>query len=291
MNYVPSGLRCIVSESRLVLPPEITVLRKRIKERERIKRIKGLAHLWNGPQYALEKYAISRTALDERPEVTFSLQLTDYYTFQATVMSLDQEWGQANVPMTLRKKYLEGSNIYQPIPFLANGFGIALTIISEDRKLVVTHRSEQCGARPGEIDVSVVESVHPGMDTSGPTAVPDLYSTAIRGLREEVGIDLDPNEIIFFGFGVDLQYYQWNLIGMARISQTGEEILNCFSRGVHGKWEAKMLELVCFDPKSTLHIFKKTKSWSTALVAAYWSLVNEYGKKETLSAADEVFNG
>jgi hypothetical protein len=204
-------------------------------------------------------------------------------------MSLDKELLKSGMPMTLRKTYLDRQEIIRPIPFLAIGFGIALAIVTRDRKLIISRRSELCGARPNELDVSIVEGVHPALDTSESNNVPDLYSTATRGSLEELGIHLKSDEISFLGFGVDLKYYQWNLIGIGRCSFKARDILQSISRGACGKWEARSIEFIDFEPDATLSYLKGAETWSTAVVATYWALVNEYGKERTRCAADGIF--
>lgn len=73
----------------LPLPPEIQDIRQGIAKRESLNKERGIPYLWNGPMYALERYAIGRTPNEEHMEASFAFRPTDYFTFQATVCSLD----------------------------------------------------------------------------------------------------------------------------------------------------------------------------------------------------------
>jgi hypothetical protein len=289
MEYTPSTIICRVENKPVSLPPEIAQQYKKIEQRENDKREKGLSSQWNGPLYALSRYAISRTVPDEHLEVIFTFFPTDYFTFQATVMSLDVNLADPPAVVTMRQKHLEGQDIADPKPFLANGFGVALTVITKDNKILLSRRHHTTGARSGELDTSVVEGIHPVFDRLSNARGPDLYRTAIRGADEELGIDLMQEEITFLGFGVDAEYYQWNMIGVARTSDTAQVLLDHRNRGRSGKWEMKKIELIDSDPRTVFDYVKDEKIWSTGLVAIYWALVHEYTKKRVDKAMKEIF--
>jgi len=289
LAYTPETIRCRVEDSPVTLPPEIQALYSAIEQREKAKKDKGQIYLWNGPLYALVSYAIDRTTHYENPGVTFTLRPADYYTFQATVMSLDQNLLKPPANLTLRQKYLQTQDLTRPIPFLANGFGVTLVVITGDRKLILSRRQDVTGARVGELDASIAEGVHPVLDRSSKYRGPDLYRTAIRGAQEELGIALVEDEITFLGFGVDTEYYQWGMLGVAQLSDLSEHVLKNRTRGTGGKWEIRKIEVIDSDPRVVLNYIRQEKIWATGLVAIYWALVHEYGKKRVDAIAREVF--
>jgi len=67
------------------------------------------------------------------------------------------------------------------------------------------------------------------------------------------------------------------------------QVLEKRKSGTGGKWELKTLEIIDSNPKVVLNFIKKEKMWATALVAIYWALVHEYGKKQVDEIAKEVF--
>jgi hypothetical protein len=289
MTYTPDTIKSRIINTPVTLPPEVTPLLNQVKQTEREKERKGLSFHWNGPLYALERYAIGRTVPNEQMEVTFTFRPSDYYTFLATVMSLDENLVRASATVTLRQKYLQGEDLSQPIPFLAHGFGVALVLITKDKKLMLSRRSENAGSRAGELDVSVVEGVHPQKDASITYYGPDVYRTAVRGLLEEVGIPVLQEDVVFLGFGVDVEYYQWNIIGMVRTAKTADEIFESRQRGASGKWETKQFEVIESAPLNVFKFLEQEKIWSTGLVAIYWTLVHEFGKKKVDRAAQAIF--
>ena len=63
---------------------------------------------------------------------------SDYYTYLATVMSLDEyvkdDLGNC---ITVRQKYLSNLDWNVVTPYMATGFGVAISIITSDDVLVV----------------------------------------------------------------------------------------------------------------------------------------------------------
>ena len=289
MVYTPDTLECVVIEEKAELPADVMKLYSEVATTEEEKKAKGLQYRWNGPLYALDSHQVQRTSPYENLALRLWLRITDYYTFMATVLSLDRNLIDPPASLTLRDRYLAYNDPSKPIPFLANGLGVALVIITEDGKLILSRRQETLSARPGELDVSVVEGVHPFHDRHTDHAGPDLYRTAIRGAMEELGVTLLEKDVTFLGFGVDMEYYQWNVIGMAEIAETAQQILERRTRGTAGKWEAHTFESVDAVPRTAFEYLKTNKMWGTGKVAIYWALVKKSGKKRVEEAVRQVF--
>jgi hypothetical protein len=222
-------------------------------------------------------------------EVTFTFRPTDYFTFQATVCSLDVNLMTPPANLTIRQKYLQGADLSRPISFLANGFGVAIAVVTVDKKTLIAKRHGTTGVRPGEVDVAVVEGVHPNLDWSTIHKGPDLYRTAIRGASEELGIQLIQDNITFLGFGIDAQYYQWILLGLAVVDETAQTIIENRKQGAPGKWELISLEPVEFDPEAVFSFLNREKIWSTGLATLYFALVRQYGRIRVNNAAARIF--
>lgn len=273
--YTPLTLSCVVEPAPIKFPPEIDALRSQIEIREENKRLVAEPYHWNGPLFSLKSFSIGRTIPNEDLELRLVFQKTDYYSFQATIQSLDLLLSDGT---TLRKKYLTPPP-HDPVPFLATGFGVAIVLVSSDHKIIFSRRSSQSGTRPGELDVSFVEGVHPDLDRA-PNSCPDIFRTAIRGAGEEVGVDLAEDDILFFGFGVDLEYYQWNILGMAHLNLPADEALQQRTRGSGGKWETHEFLIIDARPDDVWKFMKHEKVWAMGWVALYWTLVHEYGRSK-----------
>ena len=92
-----------VLDQEIELPPDMVGWRAEIEEESARLQAEGRTPLWNGPRYAVETVGISRTALDEQPEIHLRLRPTDYYTFLAA-QQLDRRLSDGTTP---RSRYLD----------------------------------------------------------------------------------------------------------------------------------------------------------------------------------------
>ncbi|MFF5014159.1 hypothetical protein [Streptomyces sp. NPDC001165] len=92
------------------LPADMEPWRDEIAAESEHLRAEGRTPLWNGPRYAVESFDISRTSLDETPEVHLRLRPTDYYTFLAA-QQLDRRLPDGATP---RSRYWIPSSPWPP---------------------------------------------------------------------------------------------------------------------------------------------------------------------------------
>jgi len=274
-EFKAENIECRVIHDDFSLPSELEAIKQEIAAQEIEKESNGLEYRWNGPLYGLAKYRSSRTADKEDMSVLFNFFKTDYFTFLATNMQLNRMLDSGK---TIAEEYIPQNQLEKVQPIIANGFGIVLIVITSDENIILTQRTEISGARGNEVDVSVVEGVHPLLDRHSSNDGPDLFNTAIRGANEELGIIINKDKIKFLGYGIDLEYYQWNMIGYAHVPQTAQEIKDIRSRGTSGKWENTLLVFKNFTAKNVAELIVNEKMWSTAKVALYWTAVRELGK-------------
>jgi hypothetical protein len=215
--------------------------------------------------------------------VLFNFFKTDYFTFLATNMQLNKKLDSGK---RIGEEYIPFEQLENVQPILANGFGIVLVVITSDENIILTQRTGISGARGNEMDISVVEGVHPLLDRHSINDGPDLFNTAVRGANEELGIIINKDIIKFLGYGIDLDFYQWNMIGYAHVPQTAKEIQDIRSRGTSGKWENTLLIFKNFSSKNIAELIVNENMWSTAKVALYWTAVRELGKNNI----DRAFN-
>ena len=105
-----------------------------------------------------------------------------------------------------------------------------------------------------------------------------------------MGVEISQSDIKFLGFGVDMDYYQWGVLGVVYVDRTANEILKDLTRGAKGKWENREVQPIDSDPRTVFEYLKGKKIWSTGLVTIYWALVHKYGKNRVEASAKEVFH-
>jgi hypothetical protein len=296
----PQNVRIDIRSTRAELPMAVSVAKEKLVRQlaASARSNKHIVSSWNSTNMiALTGYRISRTA--EREDSTLHLEacLSDYATFAATVLRLDEEIGTSGtqderVSTTLRRAFLPTNDavidsIRRPLPFLANGVGIALLAFTDDDKVLLTRRRLESRARPGECDVTVVEGIDANFDAGGSGKL-DIYATALRGCREELGVDISTNDVSILAFGVDMTYYQWNFMGMVDIKLTADEVIAQHALHAKDRWEGK-IEYVKLDAATVFEGMRQNKIWDCGLVTAYLALSKKCGARQTREAAEKVF--
>lgn len=272
-QYVPRNIITHFEQASEELPPDLWERRAQIAQQQVEQRARGLPFHWNGQRYSFNRFVISRESSHEDLALDLWFAPSDYYTFLATNMALDD--------VTLRNTYLASVDWSQPVPFFSHSFGVYLLVVTSDHKTLLTYRSKSVGSRPGEYNVSVCEGLSV-VDASGGQA-PDIYKCAERGLSEELGLhiydDWDPEQLLLLSFGVDFWYAQWGLLGMVKVPKSAHEILNYQKVGVKDKLENAQLHLVNFKPDALVEFARTHQPWTPGgLACLYHGLVHEFGR-------------
>lgn len=281
--------------------PEVVLAAKKLMSR----RLNGQAPVrgstvapWNSRTLvALSSYRSSRSGTDESVSLHLETTRTDYATFAATVLNLDQGFVHEDkpgrrVPVVLRHLYFPTRShvdaaVRRPVPFLANGLGVLLLLFTDDNKVILTRRRDSSFARPGERDVSVVEGVHTTHDAIGGGRL-DVVTSATRGCREELGLDVTRNDVRLLALAVDMKFYQWSFFGLVEARCSAHEVLQRHSLHAKDRWEGK-LEVLAAEPAVVLERLKADEAWDSALVCAYLAFCSRVGFSATRKAAQQVF--
>ncbi len=233
-----------VLDDEAVLPPEMAVWRDEIEAGSAQLQAEGRTPVWNGPRYAVEAFGVSRTALDEQPEVHLRLRPTDYYTFLAA-QQLDRRLSDGTTP---RSRYLDPDRPLEAPAFLQCSFAVNIAVVTSDDMLVVSRRSERVRMAPGVWNSSVNEGLSRHIDSSGRSA-PDLYAVCRRGMREELSLEPSEYSLALLAFVLDVDRRHWSAHFYARLkSLTCEGLQARMSRGVADRWEHQTTEFVPFRP-------------------------------------------
>lgn len=286
-QYSPQNIQTHFEPEPEDLPSELQVRVQHVTRLQLENRARGLPFHWNGKRYSLSRFVISREGLEENLALDLWFVPSDYYTFLATNMALDD--------LMLRSQYLGSIDWSKPVPFFSHSFGIYLTVLTVDNKVLLTYRSMEVGSRPGEYNASMCEGLGK-MDAKGKEGgAPDLYSCAARGLTEELGLRVAPDgeteQIRFLSFGVDSWYAQWGLLGLVKVSKTAQEIANYRKAGVKDRAENAQLFTVDFTLNSILSFVLTHQPWAPGgLACLYHVLVHEFGHAAVQHAIQNYSN-
>ncbi|MGA5041595.1 hypothetical protein ACPCA8_31730 [Streptomyces capoamus] len=277
-----------VLDQEIELPADMSGWRAEIEAECARVQSEGGTPLWNGPRYAVESLDVSRTALDERPEVHLRLRPTDYYTFLAA-QQLDRRLADGTTP---RSRYIDPDDPLRAPAFLHCSFAVNIAVVTADDMLVVSRRSDRVRMAPGVWNSSVNEGLSRHIDSSGRSA-PDLHAVARRGMREELAIEPGEYKIELLAFVLDLDKRHWSAHFYAKLEHlTCEGLQSRMSRGVADRWEHQTIDYVPFRPASVIKYLLRTDRihrWAPLAPALFHlALVHVYSRTSVERAAAQV---
>jgi len=285
--YKTGAIKAFVGREDLSLPTEIARRRDEIAslQQDREKR-PGHHSFHDGPMVALSDFKIARNINKEEPLLTLNFLRTSYYAFMATSLRIDDpiETEDGN-KSTLRELYLRNTTYDRPNPLLATSFAVNLAVLTADNYLLYGKRGHNGITNyASSFTVPVNECVNPDKDNDERGDV-DIWKTAIRGAKEELGIEVTADEIEFFTLGVDPALYFYGLTGVIRLKEyTRDGIFNRRSTGeTRDRMELESLFALKIEAKAS-NVFDHTggmRVWHPAgAVALLQALIKEVGAKQ-----------
>jgi hypothetical protein len=180
----------------------------------------------------------------------------------------------------------------QPVPWLASGVGIAGTLYCDGGKSIVcTQRSENETFRSNEFDTSVVEGIAPTRDKDlqeNGLIYPELVLR--RAFKGELGSPIEDIESYIYGYGVDLEYYQWNFLGFGVTNISFEEVVAHWQMADE-KFETRQLLRVPADPTSVARFCSDHRIWSCGIASLYTSLIKMgHSERDVFKSFTAVFS-
>lgn len=220
---------------------------------------------WNAEKIALRRIQVSRTGNVEEPTIDLGFAVTDYASFQV-VAALWEKHFKGNVE---KNQLIHAEHLWDVLPGLSNSFGVNLTVETADDHLLLTQRSAKATSAKNLRHISVNEGMALA-DIDPKTGLPDPYLTALRGMDEELGINLSEepdirNRITFHSLVCDVTRYEWALLGHVNLSQT--KWTNAKIRGFRklgaasDDWETNELSFISLDRKSIEEVLKDDSDW------------------------------
>jgi hypothetical protein len=282
------SIHVLVDAGQVELPDEMRAWVEEIQQEQDRKKAAGQTHFWNGPVYAVTGFSISRTPIDERPEVYLHLIGSDYFTFLAG-QQLDRPFADGSTP---RSRYVPDSADSTTTGFLCSSFGTNVAMVTSDNALIVQLRSNNVGSQPGTWSSSANEALSATLDSRGRTA-PDIYDVMRRGISEELSIDPAEYRLEMVAFTFDTERIQWGATFVGFLHElTANDVVERRSRGVPDKWEHQDLDFVKFEIDTVIrHLLRADRidRWSSiAPPLFYLALVRRYGRAAVERASARV---
>ena len=208
---------------------------------------------WNGPSIGVLSVRTSREGPQEMPVLTVQTCHSDHAAMTATWTMWQQAYDSG-----FRIKHLQDI-----VPGMVNAIGLNATVVTDDRKLILTRRSARVDSGRTGWHISVNEGFLP--TDCGPSGVLDPAVGILRGIHEELGVfGIPAHSVVFHTAMLDVRRYQFGLLGHVDLQGTGIEASTVLAYRQTGltkdRFENDQIELVDWNLDAVVPYLKK-KNW------------------------------
>ena len=210
-----------------------------------------------------------------------SFSPTTYYRAIATNARLDAPLDVGGDTRTLRERYATDVDLrVGPVPELPVFWSVGVSIVTSDGWLLVSQR----GATALDPDVcgpAMAEGANRELDADA-TGAPDQLGVVRRGLLEELGIGLGPDELTWLSLSASADTLHYALIGRVDTPLTLREV-ESRAAGATDAWETKQLLAVEFSPGAVARFCADRQFSAFGLATVVNTLLHEYGEARTVA--------
>jgi transcriptional regulator with XRE-family HTH domain len=246
---------------------------------------------YNSDGYKLARFHVSsRIGSTEESKLTLHFAPTDFFRMLVTDQRLDVPLTAAGRTYTLRERYAGDVDLrVAPVPQLATHWGVGLGVVTRDGLLLISERGNTA-VDPHVYFPAVAEGATRPMDATS-TGAPDHFTTARRGVQEELGVELQPSELTWLSFGANSYLCEYGLIGVINTGHTLRDIESHRSVGAaKDSWETKRLHAMEFSPRAVARFCSEPdRRFSPfALITLVHALLHQFGVAETARAFEDA---
>ena len=235
---------------------------------------------WDGPGYKLVQFHVSSRAGEaEDSRLVLHFARTTYFRMLVTDQRLDVPLTSGGRTYTLRERYASQADLrIAPVPELATHWGIGLSVVTADRQLLVSQRGNTA-VDPFVFFPAMAEGASRHHDAAA-NGAPDHDHIAARGMREELGIEIEPGQLTWLSFGANSVLCEYGLIGRVDTDMTAAEIeIRRTTGAAEDSWETRQLHAIPFSPPDVARFLsERSRNFSAfALIAIMHTLMHEFG--------------
>lgn len=196
---------------------------------------------WNGDSLAVDAIGTRRTATDERPVLHLAMAPSDFAAAQVCTNRWTDAFDAGSVELP--------SDLDVPIPGMVNAVGLNATLVTDDGMLVLVRRSTRATSGRTGFHISVNEGMQE-RDRDLRRSL-DPHVGLVRGVREELGIEIDTASVRLHTAMFDVRRYQFGLLGHIDLAGSGITAADVLLARRHGlaqdKFENGSLSLVPWE--------------------------------------------
>lgn len=234
---------------------------------------------FDGDILAVRDIQVTRTPNIELPRWLIILKKNSYYNYMSLLKNLDapaaDEKGRRR---TIRKQFLliEDYNPRHPPPFI-NHFGVssAVHLRKEDRLVFAKRGATEL--LPESFGAAVGEGLHPTKDIrSCQDPSSSVVNCALRGVKEELGLEISPDSVTFLSLGFDRHHCQYGIAALLSVDLFFKELLDSAIEATDGKFETAKIFSIPARPimralKELIDITRRTNLiWPPFPLATLW---------------------
>jgi len=213
---------------------------------------------WNEGKLGLSAIYLSREPQRDWPVLTLHFHETEYAAFSA----IGAAW-QRHVKGRDLAALLPAERLRSVLPGLSHSFGVNATVVTADGRVLLTKRSAATSSARPLTHISVNEGMR--ADDLDENRRPDPYATLMRGIREEIGVDVSAGQATFHALILDATRYQWALLGHVDLSGTEWDAAKVLSARVVGRavdnWETDNLRAIPFTVDDVIRELRDPSAW------------------------------
>ena len=191
----------------------------------------------------------------------------------------------AGNPTTIRNKYYTKFDPEVPNKYLSHSFGINLSVISgKDKVITFVQRNAKVAVGKKWFSITMNEGMQYPNDIDENNK-PSFIKTAVRGLIEEVGLDifqigLKYEDIEFLNFGARFDTNEYAILGSVKVPLTFREIEHAFINSAKDRGhETRHILYPCdFSIPDIVNFVNSHSPWSHhGLATVYYTMVRDWG--------------
>lgn len=201
-------------------------------------------------------------SIDENGKMYLNFSKTTYFHFAALNKGFNEPIsGEKN---TLLRSLLEEKPLKLETSKLPNPLGVIVSLVLEpEMKIVLIKRSTLNFESSGMMSTPIGGSLSLGSGDINDSGVPGPFETIIREAKEETGLDINEEQISFFGLGRDLLTLKPELLGEVRINMTEKELRQKWLKKPIDWWETEERFFVDISTDKLIP-YLKSGNWSSA---------------------------
>lgn len=236
-----------------------------------------------GRKCRLTRYEIEPNDGINAARLSLFLERTSYGDYLASGERLDEQLpGQTD--KTFRDKFapvLSALTNFNSLP-LTNICGVGVFLITSDEKIIISRHAGNVLVYPNVWTYSSSGSMDWG-------DIPHPFSEIRRECMEEIGYDINPDNLCLFGLGIDAKklYFQFSLFEHSRL--TADDIIGKASLAKDYKNEIETLTALPFTAERIVEILKN-EPWEPAAAASLLTLcAKKFGVDSVANVIDPEF--